>query len=200
MIRCPPRIDHGFLVNTLWASVSCWNENKNTFLSSRLTSIEKTGLQALVVTSLTRLRLMGLEVMSLARIVRSGFLVMVCLGGSSKVMSWQEKFFVRFTRSETSMTGSRGESNGGSRRKEGGIGGEWDGAQARGKGKRVPQGYGEVSSYSVQHFLYCFLVCEPLLANFFTSHSCTCRGARCCFLFLGQMLESKLRWIMNLSR
>ena len=86
---------------------------------------------------------MGLEVMSLARIVRSGFLVTVCLGGSSKVMSRQEKFFVRFTRSETSMTGSRGESDGAVEERKEEIGGERDGAQARGKGKWVPQGYGE---------------------------------------------------------
>lgn len=67
---------------------------------------------------------MGLEVMSLARIVRSGFLVTVCLGGSSNVMSWQEKFFVRFTRSKTSMIEGRSGKSEGSRRKDGENGDE----------------------------------------------------------------------------
>ncbi|KAL0015640.1 hypothetical protein SO802_002709 [Lithocarpus litseifolius] len=84
-------------------SASCPKDSIKMSLPRRLMSSGYVGFQALKATSLTMLRFMGFEVISFANRMNSAILVAFCLGGSSSRMSWQDIFFVRATRSETSM-------------------------------------------------------------------------------------------------
>ena len=72
-------------------------------LLSHLTSIGNTGFQDFIVMSLTMLRLMVFEVMSFAIKISSLEQLISWFGGSSIMISLQEHFFMRETRSETSI-------------------------------------------------------------------------------------------------